>query len=151
MANEQNLIPYGDERRSKTEQRAAQSRGGKKSGETRRRKRDMKNAAKYLLGLQITSKELKKKLKELGISEEDATYQMGIMVGMLQSAMKGNTKAAAFLRDTAGESPALKIREEELKLKKAEMKQDQEESTLADAIESAYKERQKEGEDNAER
>ena len=38
MANEQNLIPYGKGNRSESEEREMRSRGGKRSGETRRRK-----------------------------------------------------------------------------------------------------------------
>lgn len=97
----------------------------------------MRETAKMLLDMQIPSaaRELQKKLKLMGISEDDFTYQSAVMVGILNQAMKGNTKAAAFLRDTVGENPLLV--------------QEEESSTLADAIEEAYRNRV-EGSENAE-
>ena len=89
----------------------------------------MKETARMMLDMEIPAagKELKAKLKAMGISEEDFTYQSAIMVGILNQAMKGNVKAAAFLRDTIGENPLLT--------------QDEENSTLADVIEEAYRDR----------
>ena len=50
MANEQNLKKFGSER----EPSEAGRKGGKASGVARRRKRDMKNAAKLLLNMPVT-------------------------------------------------------------------------------------------------
>lgn len=96
--------------------------GGIASGEARRRKKAMRDTAKMLLDMQVpkAAKELKQKLAVMGISEEDFTYQTAVMVGVINQAMKGNTKAAAFLRDTIGENPAHELRERELELKIAE-------------------------------
>lgn len=129
MANEENLKPFGSGQLSESEEREMRSRGGKKSGETRRRKKTMKETARMMLDMEIPAagKELKAKLKAMGISEEDFTYQSAIMAGILNQAMKGNVKAAAFLRDTIGENPLLT--------------QDEENSTLADVIEEAYRDR----------
>lgn len=129
LANEENLKPFGSGQLSESEEREMRSRGGKKSGETRRRKKTMKETARMMLDMEIPAagKELKAKLKAMGISEEDFTYQSAIMVGILNQAMKGNVKAAAFLRDTIGENPLLT--------------QDEENSTLADVIEEAYRDR----------
>ena len=129
LANEENLKPFGSGKLSESEEREMRSRGGKKSGETRRRKKTMKETARMMLDMEIPAagKELKAKLKAMGISEEDFTYQSAIMVGILNQAMKGNVKAAAFLRDTIGENPLLT--------------QDEENSTLADVIEEAYRDR----------
>ena len=129
LANEENLKPFGSGQLSESEEREMRSRGGKKSGETRRRKKTMKETARMMLDMEIPAagKELKAKLKAMGISEEDFTYQSAIMVGILNQAIKGNVKAAAFLRDTIGENPLLT--------------QDEENSTLADVIEEAYRDR----------
>ena len=82
----------------------------------------MRDTAKMLLDMQVpkAAKELKQKLAVMGISEDDFTYQTAVMVGVINQAMKGNTKAAAFLRDTVGENPAHELRERELELKIAE-------------------------------
>lgn len=106
----------------------------------------MKAAAKALLDMPVTSKELQQKMKLLGVPEGDSTYQMAVMVAMLNQAMKGNVKATYFLRDTAGESPSDQIRREELRLNKAKFEYEkagaeQSKSSLADAIQAAYEAR----------
>ena len=135
MANEENLkkgAPY----RFRTGEKQVEiaRRGGIASGEARRRKKTMKETVKMLLNMEIpdAAKELKAKLKVMGISEEDFTYQSAVMVAILNQAMKGNTKAATFLRDTAGENPLL---------------MEEENYSLADAIEDAYRDRIEESED----
>lgn len=63
-----------------------------------------------------------------GYNGEGATYQDALLAGIMLEAMKGDVRAAEFIRDTAGESPALDIRRQELKLRKEELrfKQEQE-------------------------
>ena len=55
MANEQNLIPLGSGKRSEKEEREMRSRGGKKSGETRRKKTAMKKVANLLLNMPVSA------------------------------------------------------------------------------------------------
>lgn len=155
MPNEENL-KKGEPYRFRTgEQQVEVARkGGIASGEARRRKKAMRDTAKMLLDMQIpkAAKELKQKLAVMGVSEEDFTYQTAVMVGVINQAMKGNTKAAAFLRDTVGENPAHELRERELDQKIAELeyhkqmeeaqrKESESTSSLADAIEEAYRNR----------
>lgn len=155
MPNEENL-KKGEPYRFRTgEQQVEVARkGGIASGEARRRKKAMRDTAKMLLDMQVpkAAKELKQKLAVMGISEEDFTYQTAVMVGVINQAMKGNTKAAAFLRDTVGENPAHELRERELDQKIAEFeyhkqmeetqrKESESTSSLADAIEEAYRNR----------
>lgn len=79
------------------------AKGGQISGEVRRRKKNMREMARALLDLPITSADTKKKLESLGIDAEDTTNQMALLVRMMQSALvDGDVKAATFLRDTAG-------------------------------------------------
>lgn len=158
MANEQNLKPLGDGSRTKDEERRIQSEGGKKSGESRRRKRDMRQAAKLLLDMPVSRKQstMRAIIDSLGIPEEDADYQTAILAAMLLQAGNGNVNAATFLRDTAGNNPSIKMREAELRQRKeefkfqkeqrlAEMEQVQGEESLADAIISAYQKREESG------
>ena len=51
MANEENLIPI--QNRTTSEAREISAKGGKKSGEARRRKKDMKAKMKLLLSLPV--------------------------------------------------------------------------------------------------
>ena len=155
MPNEENL-KKGEPYRFRTgEQQVKVARkGGIASGEARRRKKAMRDTAKMLLDMQVpkAAKELKQKLAVMGISEEDFTYQTAVMVGVINQAMKGNTKAAAFLRDTVGENPAHELRERELdqkiaefeyhkQMEEAQRKESESTSSLADAIEEAYRNR----------
>ena len=155
MPNEENLKKGEPYRFRTVEQQVETARkGGIASGEARRRKKAMRDTAKMLLDMQVpkAAKELKQKLAVMGISEEDFTYQTAVMVGVINQAMKGNTKAAAFLRDTVGENPAHELRERELDQKVAEFeyhrqqeeaqrKESESASSLADVIEEAYRNR----------
>ena len=125
--------------------------GGRASGVAKRRKKTMKAAGKLLADMPVTSKELQQKMKLLGVPDGDSTYQMAVMVAMLNQAMKGNVKAAYFCRDTIGESPSDQIRREELKLNKAKFEYEKagtekERASLAEAIQAAYEERERRGE-----
>lgn len=81
------------------------SKAGKVSGEVRRRKKRLQDAAKWLLQQDdvISSKEIQAKLKSLGI--EDSTNAEALMLIALRRAAAGNVEAMKFVRDTAGEAP----------------------------------------------
>ena len=152
MANAENL-KKGEATQFRSGEEAARSggKGGVASGAARRRKKSMKAAAKMLLDMPVTSKELQQKMKLLGVPEGDSSYQMAVMVAMLNQAMKGNVKASYFLRDTIGESPSDQIRREELKLNKAKFEYEKagtekEKASLAEAIQAAYEGRKQRGE-----
>ena len=115
---QENLIPLN--KRSKAEHRKIAANGGKASGESRRKKRDMKKAAEMLLNMPVAMSQssIKSVMRSFGIAEEDMSYQVAIMTAMLMRAANGDVKAAGFLRDTAGENPMTKIREKELEYKK---------------------------------
>ena len=93
MANEQNLIPQAH---ILTDEEA--SKGGKNSGEARRRKRDLRQALETLL-----EKEYKDK------SGNTLTGTEAISVKLFEQAMKGNIKAFETLRDTVGQRPVEKV------------------------------------------
>ena len=152
MANAENL-KKGEATQFRSGEEAARNggKGGVASGASRRRKKSMKAALKTMLDMPVTSKELQQKMRLLGVPEGDSTYQMAVMVAMLNQAMKGNVKAAYFCRDTIGESPSDQIRREELKLNKAKFEYEKsgterEKASLADAIQAAYEERERRGE-----
>ncbi|MCI8843869.1 MAG: hypothetical protein HFF08_07145 [Oscillospiraceae bacterium] len=126
MANEKNLIPM--DQRTESEQREIQSKGGKASGAARRRKKTMRQAAAMLLGADISGGErdfvekIRPRLLAFGISEGDATYQDVLLASIMLKAMKGDVKAAAYIRDTAGENPSLELKKQELKLRQEELR-----------------------------
>ena len=106
MPNEQNLIPIN--KRTKSEQREYQKKGGKKSGEVRRQKKAMKETMKMLLSLEMPESDGKTKLRELGIEDEDLNVQTAILMQQIQKALSGNLASAQFVRDVSDEVGAIK-------------------------------------------
>ena len=98
MANEQNLNPFGT--LTESEQREISSKGGKASGEARK----LRAAVKRVLEISLPNgmDELKEKLEKAGI---DTTNDNGIAFAMVLKALQGDTSAANWIRDTAGEKP----------------------------------------------
>lgn len=93
MANEQNLRPAAH----KLTQEEA-SRGGKKSGETRRRRKAFAEAFNLLLEREFT--------------DHNGNSMQGVDVvaaKVFRQAMDGDMKAVQFLRDTVGEMPVQKV------------------------------------------
>ena len=91
--------------RSPSEARENGSKGGKQSGKARRKKKQMKDMFEYLLGLDVTDAELKKKMSEMGIDDEQMTYNAMVCYSMIRAACAGNVKAATFIRDTTRQKP----------------------------------------------
>ncbi len=97
--NEQNLIP--NSMRSKSEVRANSRKGGIKSGESRRRKKELKEIIEMMFEKEYSMMEGKNEVKMSG-AEAIAMKQM-------EKALKGDTKAFEVLRDTAGQKPVEKV------------------------------------------
>jgi len=83
--------------------------GGIASGEARRRKKRLQDAAKWLLQQKdvISNKDIKARLAELGI--DDATNAEALMLIALKKASMGNVEAMKFVRDTGGEAPSNRV------------------------------------------
>lgn len=104
-----NLIPF--DQRTKEEQRAIASKGGKASGEARRRKRDAKSAARLVLNLPTVDK-VTKTLEKLGIQDEaEYTNMVSIFAMAYMKAMKGDIPAMRFIIEMAGMSPEFELME----------------------------------------
>lgn len=115
MANEENLIPI--QNRTTNEAREISARGGIKSGETRRRKKDMKAKMKLLLSLKPTGNQAGI-LEALGIPEEDADNETLMLVAMFQAVVEDrDTKAFDKVMDILGKT----TQREELALKKKQL------------------------------
>lgn len=116
MPNEKNLHPVQSEKEAREKGR----KGGIASGAARRRKRDMRQAAKLLLDADVSpsQKSMRMLMKSLGIDEQDMTYSMAILSAVLLQAGNGNVKAAAFLRDTAGYNPTQQLQEKQFAYQK---------------------------------
>ena len=109
MANEKNLIPWN--KRTEKEQREYARKGGKKSGEVRRKRKAMKEQAELLLSLPFNiidknGNELKRVLESLGIDEENIDNQMAMIVALWKTALgngRNQVTAVQELRDIIGE------------------------------------------------
>ena len=118
MANNGNLIPFN--KRSVSEAREIGRKGGKASGEARRRKADFRKTLNMLLTAEIESEEWKPVLEALGV---ECTLESALLMAQIKEAMKGNTKAAYFVAQYAGQSEKpdedIRNREADTELKQA--------------------------------
>ena len=106
MANEQNLKPLqADTERAREIGRL----GGIASGEARRKKRTMREAAQQILsgGLVFGDDNTRALLHALGI--DVPTNADGLVLVATLKAANGDMEAARFVRDTGGELPTAKV------------------------------------------
>ena len=90
------------------QRREAGRKGGLKSVEVRRRKKAMKEALNAFLELKMKSGEMSD-LESLesyqSLKGANITVGEAIALSQIQKALKGDTTAAAFVRDTSGQKP----------------------------------------------
>jgi len=113
--NEGNLIPIN--KRSKNEAREISQKGGQKSGETRRRNRDIKNIVAALLEAKPDGGTVDR-LKSMGIADDDITNKTALVFAMFQEAQQGNVKAFETLMKYAGEDPEQQRKDLEMQMKR---------------------------------
>ena len=112
MPNEQNLVPF-DSNQSREEAKKNGAKGGIASGESRRRKKSLREAAELYLSLPVSDKRAWNKLARDGVEPEDVDNQMAIIAGLTIKAVKGDAKAAKLLfelvGDQSGEDDEVKV------------------------------------------
>lgn len=88
------------------EQKKIASMGGKKSGEVRRKKKAMREIAS-LFGNEDAPAPVIARLVQAGLLEygESCSMDEALLLAQYSKALAGNTKAAEFVRDTAGQKP----------------------------------------------
>ena len=97
MPNEKNLIPM--EQRSPEEAREMGRKGGRASGESRRRKKSLREAAELYLSLPVANRRAWNKISAEGVDPDDIDNQMAMIIGLTQKAIKGDAKAAKIIVD----------------------------------------------------
>lgn len=110
MANYENIKDKGFDKRTTNELREISSKGGKKSGETRRRKANFRKTLNKLLTAEIDNEEWKPVLEALGM---ECTLETAMLAAQIKAAMNGDTKAAYFVAQYAGQSGQTKADDEE--------------------------------------
>lgn len=99
--NDENLIPIT--KRSKSEQREIQAKGGRNSGKSRRKRKEFRETLEAILSQPIPqdNKELTTQLKRYGIDKGD--YSQLLMATLVQKALKGDIKAFSMILDIMSE------------------------------------------------
>lgn len=114
--NEGNLIPITQ--RSESEQREMRSKGGRNSGETRRRKKSMRSVMRELMALPVQNMDAQNALSAMGVDPEQMDNQTALLASVLANGIRtGNFKAALAVAAIAGEDNDA----ERLKLQKREL------------------------------
>ena len=104
IAGCKNLVPFNE--RSKEEAKINGAIGGKKSGETRRKQRDMRAVARAILEHSMKDDQIQEVLgTATDLLDGDKSVMAVLTARMVQEAGKGNYKAYETVRDTAGFKP----------------------------------------------
>lgn len=122
VAGYENIRDKGFDKRSTEELREIQSRGGKKSGEVRRRKADFRKTLNLLLTAEIDNEEWKPVLESLGVE----CTESALLMAQIKEAMQGNTKAAYFVAQYAGQNAQTAADDKEQKRRTERMEADTE-------------------------
>lgn len=135
MANYENIKDKGFDKRTTNELREISSKCGKKSGETRRRKANFRKTLNKLLTAEIDNEEWKPVLEALGV---ECTLETAMLAAQIKAAMNGDTKAAYFVAQYAGQSGQTKADDEEQRIRtdRARRARDQEVGDMDDKNEN---------------
>lgn len=101
MAGKENLRPV----KSESEAREKGKKGGIASGRVRREKKAMKDTLETLLSMSLKEgivEDLSEIQSIAKLEGKNITVQEAIMLKQIQKAIKGDTKAAEYIRDTSG-------------------------------------------------
>lgn len=101
-----NLIPQSE--RTKDEQRAIAKKGGIASGKARREKKLMRETLDVLLSMPLKNgknADVESIRNFAALKGKNISVQDAILIAQVQKAMKGDTKAAEYVRDTIGQKP----------------------------------------------
>lgn len=82
--------------------------GGIASGETRRRKKAMRESLDIFLSLPIksgTQCDIEAVKNYASLKGENITVEQAMLIAQIQKALRGDTAALTFLRDTSGQKP----------------------------------------------
>lgn len=125
-----NLKPMSE--RSKDEVKKIASKGGINSGKARRKKADLKKAFETLLSLDVTDKNIKKQLEDMGM---DGSNEALLAFATFQQAVKGNQKATESIIKLTNTKDKYDIQEqrERIKLLKLDNKERTENNKITDA------------------
>lgn len=131
----------GFDKRTTSELLEIASKGGKASGEARRRKANLRQTMNAILTSEVDIPEWTQILEALGL---DSTLETVISAAMVREAMNGNVKAFTAIKDVLGQTSKSETDLEEQKVRMAATKakmgvdddEDQEDDGFLDALKS---------------
>lgn len=104
---EGNLVPQSE--RTKEEQREIARAGGIASGKARREKKAFRETLETLLSMNMENGDgvaVDTITSFKGIKGQNISVQEAILIAQIQKAMKGDTRAAEYVRDSIGQKPS---------------------------------------------
>lgn len=105
MAGKKNLRkPF-----SPDEAREYGRKGAERSAQVRRAKRDMRETFRALLGMPLKEGDLEKVTALAGANRKNVTVGEAIALIMANKAIRGDVRAAEFVRDTSGQKPGTQV------------------------------------------
>ena len=105
--NIKNLVKAEDLTSDELRNRA--KKGGKASGKARRDKRDQKQIILDVLSMPLEEGGIEKITSLAAAEGANLSINQAIVVQQVKKALNGDTKAAEYLRDTAGQKPSDKV------------------------------------------
>ena len=152
MAGYENIKDKGFDKRTTEELRIITSKGGKASGEARRRKADFRKTLNLLLTAKIDSPEWTPLLESLGL---ESTLESALNMAMIKEGLAGNVKAYEAVARYSGQSDKTAAAEDEQAAKTEQIKAQTEKITgnnmevdLEDIEEEIYGDESQKKEDN---
>ena len=109
---DENLVPMN--KRTKEKQREIAKAGGMASGISRRRKRDMQNALNAILDMPLKKGKLQQIRNLSEVKGKNITAEQAMLLAMVNKALKGDVRAATWVRDTAGCKPVDRVEIDEV-------------------------------------
>lgn len=108
MANEQNLLRPKRDQTAK-ERRESARRAGKASAKARRERKEMRETFRNILDMPLKPGDLEEIQTFQGANRLNVTVGEAIALVMASKAVKGDVKAAEFVRDTSGQRPTSQV------------------------------------------
>lgn len=112
--NEENLKGHGFHERTASEQREIAIKGGKASGEARRKKADFKKTLNKLLTTEIDNPEFTPILEALGL---DSTLESALNMALIKKGLSGDVKAYEAVAKYSGQSAQTDYDDEEQQIR----------------------------------
>ena len=118
---EENLKPF--HQRTENEQREIRQKGGIASGKSRRRKKALRTALKEAMTMQL--KELHPDMQmaimqAAKLGDAELTVSDAVLGSIIRNACRGNSQMTKLLLDVLGETPDVRLKEREMKMKRKE-------------------------------